>query len=86
MADCQAKEGHCCWIDGKECAYVKKDTDGRLWSCGLLLEHGNWGDVYTDQRYIDNILPFFEVFDIGTLKCGEWPTPGKTCGECGIIG
>ena len=87
MTTCSSGDGHCCWVKGKVCKYLEEDSiDGRKWSCGLRRERGNWEDVYTDQRYIENILPFWIEHDIGTTRCGDWPVPGQRCDECGIDG
>ena len=85
--ECGNCEGHCCWFKGAECQYLEKNSEpDRRWSCQLRREHGNWEDVYEDPRYVENIIPLWNEIDIGTTRCGDWPVPGRKCGECGLSG
>jgi hypothetical protein len=43
---------HCCYVDGKPCQFLEKDTvPGRKWACGLRRRFGNWGDVHQSDEY-----------------------------------
>lgn len=84
---CSSGDGHCCWFKGVECRYLEENSEaGRRWSCQLRREHGEWEAVYRDDRYIKNIIPLWEDLDCGITRCGDWPGPGQTCGECGVNG
>ena len=86
MAKCLAgitTDGHCCWINGVVCPYVRDDGPGteRRYVCTLREELGSWEAVYADRRYLSFIRP---VMSIKTgVDCGDWPPPGQQCAECG---
>jgi len=68
---------HCCWLDGVECPFLVTDpaitdpSQGRRYSCGLLLDRKTWAKVYQDQRYIDTVKPVWLAK--GVPDCGDWP-------------
>lgn len=78
---------HCCYLNGTPCFYIEENTvEGRRWACGLFRELGNWDAVHADERYVTKIQPVWEITPLAGYKCGEWPNPGRTCGECGVKG
>jgi hypothetical protein len=66
------------------CSFLRENEGGRRWACALMLEHGDWALVHADQRYLDTVRPYWE--QRGTVDCGDWPQPGKTCPICGQTG
>jgi hypothetical protein len=73
-------------VDGAICEFLRENVGERRWSCSLRVELGSWDKVYEDERYIEKILPMYIRKDATTRKCGEWPGPNTTCGECGLSG
>lgn len=81
---------HCCYIKGKECQflfrnYVDENGHFRKWACSLRVEHGNWDDVLTDPRWIDEVKGSWT----DGLNCRDWPDapegPNRgVCKECGV--
>lgn len=65
---------HCCYVNNVECQYLVKDTGGRKWSCGLLLQYGDWASVHASQPYLTNVQPNWIA--AGTPDCGTWIGPG----------
>ena len=87
MVTCAAgvtTEGHCCWINGAVCPFLRDDgaAASRRWVCTLREELGSWPAVHADQRY----LTFVHLRDRIGVDCGDWPRPGETCAECGAVG
>ena len=80
-----ANGDHCCYVRGRECPYLERDTvPGRHYACGLLRELGTWGAVYADARYIDNVKREWLAASpkrIGWVDCGDFPTPNEI-GRC----
>jgi len=83
MAQCLAKTGHCCWLEGKVCKFLRDDGPSarRRWVCILREELGSWDAVHTDPRYVEQVQP--TVRRLTGADCGDWPPPGQTCAECG---
>jgi hypothetical protein len=85
MAVCRADEGHCCWIAGAVCPFLRDDGDAvRRWVCTLREQLGAWQAVHGDPRYLAVVRPTLAA--LGQADCGDWPGPGVTCGECGAVG
>ena len=76
-------EDHCCYLDGKPCKYIEKDTvEGRKWACGLRRELGDWDLVLVSEEYKKDVEPHFEPQGI---NCRDWPEANAAyCGECGV--
>jgi hypothetical protein len=89
MVTCAAgvtTEGHCCWIDGVVCPFLRDDgaAASRRWVCTLREELGSWPAVHADKRYLTFVRdPLHRVVEV---DCGDWPPPGEKCAECGAIG
>lgn len=86
MAQCQAADGHCCWIVGGVCPLLRDDGPGasRRWVCTLRERLGSWQAVHTDPEYLRTVGPV--VMELVGVYCGDWPRPGETCAECGVTG
>jgi len=86
MATCRAAAGHCCWIAGVVCPFLRDDGPAarRRWVCTLRERLGSWGAVHADLGYQGRVAPTMRAFD--QVDCGDWPGPGVTCGECGVNG
>lgn len=89
MATCLAglsTDGHCCWIDGEPCTFLRDDGHdaSRRWVCTLRERLGSWAAVHADPGYIEKVAPTMRKF--GQVDCGDWPGPGVTCAECGVVG
>lgn len=88
MVTCGAQNntGHCCWINGTVCVFLRDDglDATRRWVCTLREELGSWEAVHKDIRYIEKVRPTLDKFN--QANCGYWPGPGVTCGECGVSG
>jgi hypothetical protein len=84
VARCGTGEGHCCWIEGQVCSFLREDDGVRRWVCTLRESLGSWQAVHADPRYIASVHP--TLMSVGTVDCGDWPGPGITCGECGVTG
>lgn len=69
---------HCCWV-GKAgvCEHFVPALVAAGLGCSLRTELGSWVAVYVDGRY---------PFDPAEMRCGDYPQPGVTCGECGVTG
>lgn len=68
-------EEHCCYVNGVPCSFLEENTiEGRRWACGLYRQHGDWDLVHQDQRYLENVRPFW--IECGTPDCGKWFGPG----------
>jgi hypothetical protein len=65
---------HCCYVNGIECQYLVKDINSRKWSCGLLVQYGDWDSVHSSEPYLDNVRPHWVAN--GTPDCGTWIGPG----------
>lgn len=81
-------EDHCCYLDGKPCAFVEENTQpGFRWSCGLRRELGSWDAVLSDPRYVAEVLPKHvarsERLGIPLSNCGDWPADPESCAYCG---
>ena len=86
--DCLAASGHCCHL-GRHgvCSMLRDDgpAAARRWVCTLRERLGTWVAVHTDPVYLAEVRP--KLDDAGvTVDCGDWPTPGQRCGECGAVG
>lgn len=43
---------HCCYVNGKVCAYLEEGTVvGRRWACGLLVKYGSWAKMSDSVEY-----------------------------------
>jgi hypothetical protein len=90
MAKCGATAtNHCCWIGGEVCSYFDAGglAEGRDGACTLRTELGSWAAVHRDPRYLRDVkarVPSFARYK--TYNCGNYPTKGITCGECGVSG
>lgn len=72
-------DDHCCYVEGKPCAYVEENTEpGFRWSCGLRRELGDWDAVLADPRYIAGPGASFGPKGI---DCKTFPVHG--CAHCG---
>lgn len=84
------KEDHCCYLNGKVCQYLKENSNGRRWSCGLYEKYGSWNGVYESDEYkediVSELVKISIVFDRPYFNCGEWPTKGEVCTICGEVG
>lgn len=80
-------EGHCCWLFGVVCPFLRDDGKQRRFSrkrryvCTFRERLGSWDAVHADPEYQDTIAPVM-LAATGVL-CGDWPRPGETCAECG---
>jgi len=85
MAECRATAGHCCWIHGV-CPFLRDDgaDAARRWVCTLRERLGSWAAVHANAEYLATVAPTMRR--AGQVDCGDWPGPGKTCGECGVTG
>jgi len=95
MAKCHGNsEDHCCYLGGSYgvCKFLEQGTvPGRRWACALRREHGNWQDVHTDERYLAEVRPKLDeitpAYNDGVMPdCGDWPSPGVDCNDCGVTG
>jgi hypothetical protein len=85
MAQCGAKDDHCCYIGGSVCPFLRDDGDAeRRWVCTLRERHGSWQAVHADEGYLMIVRP--ELDRTAQADCGDWPGPGVTCGSCGVTG
>jgi len=76
-------DDHCCWIKGKVCQFLEKDSEpGFRWSCGLRRELGSWDAVIVDKRYMDSVEPVLKPLG---YTCRDWPNAdkGQKCKQCG---
>jgi len=75
-------QDHCCYVQGKPCKYVEKNTvEGRKWACGLRRELGDWDLVLEDPRYKKDVQPKLQL----GINCRDWPDkPFTKCFECGF--
>jgi len=76
-------QDHCCYLNGKPCDYLEKNTVAdRRWACGLLRELGDWDSVLASDRYIDG--PGAHFGPMG-MDCKSYPDPskGQFCFTCG---
>lgn len=76
-------EGHCCWINGVVCPFLRDDGKRRFrrrFVCTLREKLGSWQAVHESAEYIEHVAP--TMARIG-VECGDWPRPGETCAECG---
>ena len=86
MSRCSSSEEHCCHLGrGGICPYLRANEGGRRWACALMLEHGDWDKVHSDERYQQDVKPYWVERGFDT-DCGNWPAPGETCGACGEVG
>ena len=83
MATCPGALGHCCWLDTGVCVFLRHD--GTRYLCTLREELGSWDRVHSDARYLAVVRPFWERVR-PEMDCGDWPGPGETCNECGVVG
>lgn len=76
----------CCYVNGEVCIFMRDDGPeaNRRWVCTLREKYGNWEEVHTDPGYLEHVRPVWIQNDIA--DCGDYPGPGKTCGECGVTG
>jgi hypothetical protein len=83
VAACLADTGHCCWLNGEACRFLRDDGAGaaRRWVCTLRERAGSWDDAYRLPEYVEHVRPTLTA--IGLPDCGDWPRPGETCNECG---
>lgn len=83
-------QDHCCYLNGKVCKYLKENSAGRRWSCGLFEQYGSWENVYLSQEYQTDLVPewitYCATFDKPYTRCGDWPTQGEVCTVCGEVG
>ena len=85
MAVCGSTTGHCCHLGPfGVCPALREDDNGRRWVCTFRERLGSWEAVHADPEYLDAIGPI--VLDLVGVYCGDWPKPGESCGECGVIG
>jgi hypothetical protein len=84
MAECRASSGHCCWIEGRVCPFLREDDGERRWVCTFRERLGSWEVVHADPEYLDTIGPL--ILGLTGVFCGDWPGPGVTCAECGATG
>lgn len=86
MVTCAATSGHCCWVAGVVCPFLRHDgpVAVRRWVCTLREELGSWDAVHADARY--RRLVRAPMAGVVTADCGDWPPPGETCAECGVVG
>ena len=42
---------HCCYVNGVECVYLRRNTAGRKYACGLFLDLGSWAAVNISNEY-----------------------------------
>jgi hypothetical protein len=82
---CGYGEGHCCWF-GTVCEHLEETTNERRWSCKLKEKYGTWDEVYGSPEWPGVLANAMAVGLPVTYKCGDWPTKGERCGECGVIG
>lgn len=86
MATCKAQTGHCCWLDGVVCPFLRDDgiDTSRRWVCTFRERLGSWEAVHSDPEYLDTIGPV--MMGLTGVLCGDWPTRNERCNECGVIG
>jgi len=77
---------HCCYVEGEVCPHLRDDgvQADRRWVCTLREELGSWEAVHQDSRYKVHPQPVWQKLNID--ECGDYPSPGITCGECGQTG
>ena len=83
---CQATSGHCCWIAGVVCPFLRDDgsSAARRWVCIFRERLGSWDAVHADREYMDTIGPM--MIGLTGVLCGDWPPPSESCAECGVNG
>jgi hypothetical protein len=77
------QKDHCCYIKGKACPHLEKNTAlNRKWVCGLRKKYGHWDLVLNSEEYKKDVAPHFEPQGI---NCRDWPdfSKGQYCGDCG---
>ena len=76
----------CCWVDGVLCRFLRDDglEVTRRWVCTLREHYGNWNEVHTDAGYLEHVKPTWLAQNID--DCGDYPSAGVSCGECGQVG
>lgn len=86
MKRCQATTGHCCWLEGPVCRYLRDDGPDaqRRFVCTFFERLGNWDAVHADPVYQAEIAPL--MLRLTGVLCGDWPPPGQVCAECGAGG
>jgi hypothetical protein len=82
---CSEGEGHCCWF-GEVCGHLVVNVNGRRWACALMVKYHDWEAVYESEEWPMVLDTAMKAGLPPTYKCGEWPTKGERCGECGNIG
>ena len=85
-AVCMAKDDHCCYLAGVVCPFLRDDGPDadRRWVCTFRERLGSWEAVHEDPEYLDTIAPI--MMGLTGVLCGDWPTPGEHCHECGVVG
>lgn len=81
--ECGASTGHCCWVAGAVCPFLRDDgaKASRRWVCTLRERLGSWEAVHADPGYLTVVAPVVRPLGV---DCGDWPPPGQTCAECGV--
>ena len=82
MTACLATTGHCCWIAGAICPFVRDDgvQAARRFVCTLRERAGSWVAVHALPEYVEHVRPTLLLTGV---DCGDWPPAGATCAECG---
>ena len=80
------RDDHCCYLNGKACPYLEKNTiEGRLWSCGLYNKLQDWNAVILSDEYKADVAPVFEPLG---MICRDFPdgdgANSYICIECGV--
>ena len=84
MSKCGTGTEHCCWFNGEQCQYVgPSDKPGFIWQCKLRVETPDWETVHQSPEYITNIKPKWAEIGYPDRDCGDWPTLGTVCNDCG---
>lgn len=87
MSRCGTCETHCCWLRGKMCRFVvPSERPGYKWDCLLRREYGSWRAAYRSKEYVRYVQPFWDTYPIPDMGCGDFPSPGVKCHDCGEAG
>lgn len=83
---CGARDGHCCWLEGVVCRYLRDDGPlaARRFVCTFRERLGSWERVHADPEYLATVGPV--VLRLVGVYCGDWPRRGERCAECGVTG